>query len=64
MYDAVKDSLGIVVLTEWEEFKFIDWEKIAKLTEYPIWLFDTRNICNKEEAIRNNINVWNIGSNY
>ena len=64
IYDAVKDSLGIVVLTEWEEFKFIDWEKIAKLTEYPIWLFDTRNICNKEEAIRNNINVWNIGSNY
>ena len=64
IYDAVKDSLGIVVLTEWEEFRYIDWEKIAKLTEYPIWLFDTRNICNKEEAIRNNINVWNIGSNY
>ncbi len=64
IYEAVKDSLGIVVLTEWEEFKFIDWEKIAELTEYPIWLFDTRNICNKEEAIKNNINVWNIGSNY
>ena len=62
IYDAVRDSLGIVVLTEWEEFKFINWEEVVKLSGYPLWLFDTRNICNKNEAIKNNINYWSVGS--
>ncbi len=62
IYDSVRDSLGIVVLTEWEEFKFINWEEVVKLSGYPLWLFDTRSICNKNEAVKNNINYWSVGS--
>ena len=61
IYDAVQDSLGIVVLTEWDEFKSINWERVSLLTMNPIWLFDTRNICNINEARTNNISVWNVG---
>ena len=61
IYDAVEDSLGIVVLTEWDEFKSINWEKVSSLTMNPIWLFDTRNICNSTKAKTNNILVWNVG---
>ena len=56
-----KDALGILVLTEWDEFKSINWEKVSLLTMNPIWLFDTRNICNINEARKNNILVWNVG---
>ena len=61
IYDAVQDSLGIVVLTEWDEFKSINWGRVRLLTMNPIWLFDTRNICNINEARTNNIQVWNVG---
>ncbi len=61
IYKAVEGALGIVVITEWDEFRTINWAKVSQLTNYPIWLFDTRNICNKEEAKKYNIRVWTIG---
>ena len=61
IYKAVEGALGIVVITEWEEFRHINWAKVSELTNYPIWLFDTRHICDKEEAIKHNIKVWTIG---
>ena len=61
IYNAIEDALGIVVLTEWDEFKAINWEKVNNISNNPIWLFDTRNICNLNEALRNNIMVWSIG---
>ena len=30
VYEAAENSDGIVVLTEWEEFKYIDWIKDIK----------------------------------
>ena len=27
----------------------------------PAWIFDTRNICNKEEINKTDINFWQIG---
>ena len=41
--DASKKSDAIVVLTEWEEFKNINWSEIYKNMRKPAWLFDTRS---------------------
>lgn len=43
-YDACKGAHAIAVLTEWDEFKEYDWEKIYEQMEKPAFVFDGRNI--------------------
>ena len=47
-YDACKDAHAIAVLTEWDEFKTYDWQKIYDNMLKPAFVFDGRNILNKE----------------
>ncbi len=61
IYDAFIDADAIIVVTEWEEYSKLDWEKISRLMRHPAWVFDTRSIVNKEEVLKTNINLWNIG---
>ena len=49
-------------MTEWEEFKNINWEQISRGMRSPSWLFDTRNIINKKEALSEGFKVWKVGS--
>ncbi|AWM13067.1 UDP-glucose 6-dehydrogenase [Flavobacterium sp. NRK F10] len=48
-YQACKDSHAVAVLTEWDEFKTYDWQKIYDNMLKPAFVFDGRNILNKEE---------------
>ena len=59
--DAVKDSDAIIILTEWEEFKHIDWELYSTLMRSPSWVFDTRYICDLKKANNSGFNVWCVG---
>ena len=60
--DAVKGVDGIVVLTEWDEFKNINWKEVCKYTRKPTWLFDSRNICDIDRAKKENLKIWKLGS--
>ncbi len=42
-YEAAKNADGLVVLTEWNEFKQIDFLKLKKLMKFP-YIFDGRNM--------------------
>lgn len=48
-YDACKDSHAIAILTEWDEFKSYDWQKIYNQMQKPAFVFDGRNLLNKKE---------------
>ncbi|WP_075506972.1 nucleotide sugar dehydrogenase [Prochlorococcus marinus] len=54
-------SHAILVLTEWEEYKNIDWNYVAKKMVKPAWLFDTRSVVNVELVKKSGINLWLIG---
>lgn len=43
-YEACLDSHAIAVLTEWDEFKTYDWQKIYDNMKKPAFVFDGRNI--------------------
>jgi len=49
-YDAIEDSDALLVLTEWDEFRNADFEKIKNLMKQKI-IVDWRNIWNKEEML-------------
>ena len=59
--ESVKDSDAIVIITEWQEFKYLEWEKISSLMRKPSWLFDLRSIADSKEAKFHGINVWKVG---
>ncbi len=61
IYDAFRGADAIIVVTEWDEYSKLDWEKISSLMRHPAWVFDTRSIVNKEDVLKTNINLWNIG---
>ena len=44
IYRAAENTFCLSILTEWDEFKDINWPKIVKLTENPIFVADGRNI--------------------
>ena len=60
-YKAAEGTDAIVVLTEWEEFKHLDWKLISTHMRSPSWVFDTRSIINFKEAKSYGINIWIIG---
>ena len=44
----MKGAHAIAVLTEWDEFKTYDWQKIYKRMSKPAYIFDGRNLLDKE----------------
>jgi len=48
-YDAASNSHAIAILTEWDEFKNLDWNKIFKSMKKPAFIFDGRNILDKNK---------------
>lgn len=47
-YIALKGADAIAVLTEWDEFKTYDWNKIYHNMKKPAFIFDGRNILDRE----------------
>jgi len=56
-----KNCDAILILTEWEEYKKIDWGKTYKLMRKPAWVFDTRGVINQEDISKTNFNTWIVG---
>ncbi len=48
-YEAAVDSHAVAILTEWDQFADYDWKKIYNSMNKPAFIFDGRNILDKEE---------------
>jgi len=60
--ESAYNSHAILVLTEWDEFKNIDWEKIYKIMKKPCWLFDARFCTTSKNLLKIGFNYWGLGS--
>ena len=60
VYDAVKNVDGIVIITEWNEFRSLDLQKIKKIMKGNI-ILDTRNILDMDELSSLGFVYDNIG---
>ena len=49
------------MLTEWDEYKNIDWGKVSQKMRKPSWIFDARSILNKNDIKNSDLNFWRIG---
>ena len=60
-YHACEDAHAIAVLTEWDEFKTYNWEKIYEAMLKPAFVFDGRDILNIQKLSEIGFNLSSIG---
>ena len=48
-YKAVQGAHALAIITEWDEFKTYDWKKIYDSMSKPAYIFDGRNLLDKQE---------------
>ncbi len=47
-YEACRDAHGIAILTEWDEFKDYDWNRIKDNMKKPAFVFDGRKLLDRK----------------
>ena len=52
---------AVVVLTEWREYRILDWATLSRKLRKPAWIFDSRSIIPTEVLKSLEINFWRIG---
>ena len=60
-YETTKDAHAVAVLTEWDEFREYDWNKIYENMLKPAFVFDGRNILDHKELETIGFRVYSIG---
>lgn len=59
-YDALKGADALIVMTEWDEFKEADWDKVRTLLKEPV-VIDGRNMFKPQEMEENGFVYHSIG---
>jgi UDPglucose 6-dehydrogenase len=59
-YEAARGADAIVLLTEWEEFRKVDWARLSALVERPL-IIDGRNLFSCQEVTAQNFQYIGIG---
>ncbi|GMH59255.1 hypothetical protein TL16_g02790, partial [Triparma laevis f. inornata] len=60
-YDACDGAHAIAILTEWDEFKTLDYQRIYEKMSKPAFIFDGRNIVDQAALRKIGFEVYAIG---
>lgn len=61
-YEACRGAHAIAILTEWDEFKLYDWQKIYDNMLKPAYIFDGRNLLNKQKLQSIGFKTFGVGT--
>jgi UDPglucose 6-dehydrogenase len=60
-YDAAANSHAIALMTEWDEYRYLDYESIYRSMIKPAFIFDGRNILDHRRLFEIGFNVYPVG---
>jgi UDPglucose 6-dehydrogenase len=60
-YEAAKDAHAVAVVTEWDEFKQLDYTRILADMQKPAFIFDGRNILDLAKLQKLGFRTYGIG---
>ena len=60
-YKAAEGCHAIAVMTEWDLYKTLDYERIYQSMVKPAFIFDGRNIMDRNRCFDIGFNVFSIG---
>jgi UDPglucose 6-dehydrogenase len=61
VYKATQGAHALAIVTEWKEYRDLNFTEIFKNMEKPAFIFDGRNILNHQELFEIGFNVFGIG---
>ena len=59
-YEALKDADALILVTEWNEFRNPDFNKMKRLLKYPV-VFDGRNQYSRHEMREQGFLYFSVG---
>lgn len=59
-YDAAKEADALLIITEWNEFKQLDWERMKQYMKQPV-VIDGRNLYDPDEMATRGVAYWGVG---
>jgi UDPglucose 6-dehydrogenase len=59
-YDVAKEADALLIVTEWNEFKQLNWEKLRGFMRQPV-VVDGRNLYDPHEMAARGITYWGVG---
>ncbi len=59
--EGFKNADAVIILTEWSEYKSLNWTEIAKEMRDHGWVFDTRSLISERTIAGSKLNLWRIG---
>jgi len=60
MYDALKDADALLIITEWDQFKNADLDRVKQLMRLPI-VIDGRNVYDPKMMKEKGFEYYSIG---
>ena len=59
---AVAGADAVLILTEWAQYKALNWRDLAQRMRRPAWVFDARSVVNPEEIRSAGLTLWRVGN--
>ncbi|MEN8153601.1 MAG: nucleotide sugar dehydrogenase [Acidobacteriota bacterium] len=63
-YIAAENSNAILIVTEWDQFKGLDYQRIFDKMKKPAFIFDGRNILDHQKLYKTGFNVYPTGKKH
>ena len=58
---AVKGADAVLVLTEWQQYRELDWKSLASRMRKPAWVFDARAVADPQQVRAAGLTLWRVG---
>ena len=58
---AVKGADAVLILTEWQQYRDLDWSQLASLMRQPAWVFDARAVVKPADVLEAGLQLWRVG---
>jgi len=59
--EAARGADAVLILTEWKDYRQLDWQALHAVMRRPAWLFDARAVADPVAARASGLNVWRVG---
>jgi UDPglucose 6-dehydrogenase len=59
--EALAGADAVLILTEWQQYRSLDWAALAPLMRQPAWVFDARSVVDPQAVAAAGLKFWRIG---
>jgi UDPglucose 6-dehydrogenase len=58
---ALSGADAVIILTEWSQYRDLDWSALAPLMRQPAWVFDARSVVQPAAVNAAGLQLWRVG---